>query len=158
MSDEKQLLEIKRVKTVAMCAPACRMALVVAYADGLGVDDNTDHDILPVVAIRTTVFRSYFKVDRSDNRWPREGGSDSALLRFGWELDSEYETIEPVVLDTDGTLTTITERGDSGLRLAVTPWPTEEDEARLAGTVTALLAFVRRKLARNIARSKESAS
>jgi hypothetical protein len=92
---EQRLCRTRRYCSTSICASAVRMLTVQVAVEDAG---KSTHQIFPVVALRCTVVRIYFKSYYTDP--PSDAGTEAQLINNGWTLDGEdLENVALVVSD-----------------------------------------------------------
>ena len=115
---------------VSVCTPGVRMLALFAACN----DDGTvEHEVLPVVALRSTLGALYTS-DEGTPKAPPLGASPAEMRENGWRFVTTESREEPLVLNTDAYVMPVREHMSvraAAKRVIAAPWPWDEDERRL---------------------------
>jgi hypothetical protein len=158
-----------------MCAPAVRTLLLVARprADGDGSEDDDGagagaaggYDdvlthVLPVLALKSEVFRHYLKAAPAGRGGPAAMlGTEEEAAAQGWRMRNQHEVVRPVFIGSGGGLLCERVEQETGAygtaEFVAAPWPPEEDEQRLAPVMERLVVRAREAWAETRAREEQ---
>jgi hypothetical protein len=128
------------IRGVALCAPAVRMVVVLAFfvheADG---SKTLDHTVHPVVALRSACV-SQWNIKCPLPRLPAPGANEEEMRGRGWRFSEEHIVDECMIVE-DGALMSVSDAllcTTAHHEVVCAPWPESEDAAQLEEVIAGL--------------------